>query len=484
MAMKSLLEKFSIILLLIQVMTTITLSGEDIDRTKRPTGKAAPVVQLPAIQKTTLKNGLRVWLVEQHKVPYVAFNLVIQAGSDQDPVTTAGLASLTSDMLDEGTKMRDALKIAADLEKIGANLNTGANLDFSSVTLGTLSKYLDQALDIYTDVIANPGFPQKDLERLRKQRLTQLLQQKDSPVAVANNVYNYVLYSDRHPYGNNAIGNEASLKAFTSDDLRKFYDSYYRPNNATLIVVGDVSLNDLTAKLEKGLADWRAGDVKVNPVPAPKPVEKMRVYLIDKPDAAQSEIRIGYPSLARSTPDFFAVQLLNRMLGGQFTSRINLNLREKHGYTYGARSNFQMQKGVGPFTASSGVVTAKTDSSLIEFMHELNLMHDKGMTEEELAYAKKGAIGNFALTFETPAQIANSLANIVVYNLPEDYYRNYLLNLDAVKLDEIQNVAKKYLDTSHMAVVVVGDLAKIKEGVVKLNLGEVVVCDVNGNPLQ
>jgi zinc protease len=484
MTMKTLLQRISIIFLLIYVMTTLTFSQDKLDRTKRPEGKPAPHVQLPAIQKATLKNGLKIWLVEMHKLPYVAFNMVIQAGSDQDPVATPGLASLTADMLDEGTKTRDALKIAADLEKIGASLGTNATLDFSYITLGTLSKYLDKALDIYTDVIANPAFPQKDLDRLRKQRLTQLMQQKDSPVAIANNAYSYILYTDQHPYGNNQIGTEASLNGFKQADLQKFCDSYFRPNNATLIVVGDTKLDDVVSKLENGLEGWKQGEVNINPVPAPPAVDKMRVYLIDKPGAPQSEIRIGYPSLARSTPDYFPVQVMNRMLGGQFTSRINLNLREKHGYTYGARSGFQMQKGPGPFTASSGVIAEKTDSSVIEFLKELKLMQESGLSDEELTYAKKGLTGNFALGFETPAQIAGSLANIVIYNLPEDYYQTYLQNIEGVTVKDVQSVSGKYLDTSKMVVVIVGDLAKIRDGILKLNLGEVIDCDLNGKPLK
>jgi zinc protease len=209
----------------------------------------------------------------------------------------------------------------------------------------------------------------------------------------------------------------------------------------------------------------------------------MRVYLVDKPGAPQSEVRIGYPALARSTPDYFPALEMNRLLGGQFTSRINLNIREKHGYTYGARSAFNFQKGAGPFTASGGIVTEKTDSSLIEFLHEINLMKEKGMSATELEFVKKGLVGSFALGFETPAQIAGSLQSLVLYGLPEDYFNNYLQNIEAVKLDEIQRVAAKYLDASKMAVVVVGDLAKIKDGVEKLNLGKTVMSDLDGNPV-
>jgi zinc protease len=363
--------------------------GQDIDRTIRPVGKPAPKITLPKIQKATLQNGLNVWLVEHHELPTVALNLVIQAGGDHDPLSMPGLASMTADMIDEATKTKDALQISEAIESIGASFGTNSSFDGSFMTLSALTKHLDKALAVFSDVLLNPIFSGKDFERIRKQRLTQLIQQRDQPVAIANNAYSHILYGSDHPYGNNPSGSEASLKTMTTDDLKKFYSMYYRPNNATLIVVGDLKMDDILAKLNTALADWKSGDVTPYTVPTPRPVDTMRVYLVDKPGAPQSEVRIGYPALARSTPDYFPALIMNRLLGGQFSSRINLNLREKHGYTYGARSAFNFQKGVGPFTASGGIVTEKTDSSLIEFLYEINLMKEKGMTASELEFVKK-----------------------------------------------------------------------------------------------
>ncbi len=459
-------------------------AGDQLDRTKRPQGKPAPEIHLPQIQKATLKNGLQVWLVENHKLPIVAANLVIQAGSDHDPVSMPGLANMTAAMIDEGTKSRTTMQIADQLEALGATLNANANADGSFISLSTLSKNLGRALDIYCDVVCNSIFPEKEFERLRKQRLTTLVQQHDQPPAIASNAFNYILYGPDHPYGNNQNGTETSLNAMTVGDLRTFYQSNYVPNNATLVVVGDAKLDEITALLEKGLADWHSSAITPFVVPQPPPPSARKVYLIDKPGAPQSEVRIGYPALARSTPDFFPVIVMNRMLGGQFTSRINLNLRERHGYTYGATSSFRFLKGVGPFIAGGGIVTEKTDSALIEFLHEIDLMRAKGMTAEELAYAKTGTIGNFALTFETPEQVAGALQNIVLYGLPEDYYSTYLQKIDAVTLGEIQRVASKYLDTSTMSVVVVGDLSKIKDRIAALNLGEIVLCNLDGKKLR
>ncbi|MBI3194394.1 MAG: insulinase family protein, partial [Ignavibacteriae bacterium] len=389
-----------------------SLSADELDRTKRPIPKPAPVVSLPDIQKATLSNGLQVWLVEQHELPTFAFNLVVHAGSDHDPVAMPGLATMTADVLDEGTATRDALAIAEELETIGASLNVNASIDGSFLTLSSLSKHFDKALNVFSDVLLNPVFPQKEFERLKKQRITTLLQQKDRPAEVANNAFSFLLYGASHPYGNNSLGTEVSLNALTQTDLVTFYQTFYAPNNATLIAVGDLNMSDVVSKLEASLKSWKKHTVPAHNIPTPATIEKSKIFLIDKPDAAQSEIRVGYPALSRSTPDFFPVLAMNRMLGGQFSSRINMNLREKHGFTYGARSGFSFYKNVGPFVANAPVVTEKTDSSISELMYEINLMREQGMTDDELKFVKNGLIGGFALTFETPAQIAGGLQSI------------------------------------------------------------------------
>lgn len=465
------------------MITTTGSAQEALDRTVRPLPQPVPKVDLPDIQKAKLANGLKIWLVEHHELPLVAFNLVIQSGSDHDPLNMPGLASMTADVIDEGTKARDALQISDELQFIGATFGVQSNADGTFMTLGTLTKHLDKALDVYTDVLTNPTFPQKEFDRLKKQRLTSLLQQKDQPSTIASLAFNYILYGSNHPYGSNSSGTEASLNSMTREDLEKFYTSYYRPNNATLIIVGDATLKDITRKLEKALSDWKAAPVPVVANPAPSSVDQRRVYLIDKPGAAQSEIRIGYPALARNTPDYFPVTIMNRILGGQFTSRLNLNLREKHGFTYGARSGFAFNKQPGPFVASAGVTTAKTDSSLREFFHEIDNMHASGTNPVELDFVKKGLSGSFALSFETPAQVAGALQNVVLYNLPDDYYERYLQNIDKVTIADVNQASKKYLDSSQMAIVVVGDLKVIKEDVQKLNLGEMVLCDVDGKKM-
>ncbi len=465
------------------MMSAAAFSQTTLDRTLRPAPQHVPKVHLPEFQKTALSNGLNIWLVEDHELPLVAMNLVIQAGSDHDPLDKPGMASMTASVLDEGTKTRDALQIADEMDFIGANLNVNSSFDGSFLSLNTLTKNLDKALDVYVDVLTNPTFPEKEFDRLKKERLTSLLQQKDRPPTIATLSFNHIIYGPHHPYGNDPSGSDQSISALTRDDLASFYNTYYRPNNATLVVVGDVTLKDITKQLEKGMATWEPANVSAFPMPVTSKVDKRRIYLIDKPGAPQSEIRIGYPAAARSTPDFFPISIMNRALGGQFSSRLNMNLREKHGFTYGARSGFQFNKYPGPFVASAGVTTAKTDSSIQEFLYEIDKMNHDGMTPEELLFVKKGLTGGFALNFETVGQIAGAIQNIVLYNLPDDYYQTYLENINRVTLDEVQQAAKKCLDSSTMAVVVVGDLKVIREGVEKMKFGETVLCDVHGEKL-
>ncbi len=480
--MKTFSRMFSVLLIGTLIMAT-SLVGQTLDRTKRPVLQKPPTIELPAFQKATLSNGLAVWVVEQHKLPVVAFNLALQSGAACDPADRAGLATLTAELMDAGTKSMDALKIADRLDFIGATMRIGAGVDGTSASLMTLSKHLDEGLAVYSEVLTAPTFPQKEFDRIKKQRLTSLLQQKDRAATTATIAFNHILFGKDHPYGNDPSGNETSVNAITRDDVEKFYQTYYRPNNGTLIVVGDVTLRDLLPRLEKSFAGWQQKPVPAAVIPpAPAPGARA-IYLIDKPGAPQSEIRIGYPSLARSTPDYFPVQVLNRLLGGQYSSRININLREKHGYTYGARSVFIMNKEVGPFYAGGGFVSTKTDSSIYQILYEIDRTYKDGVSADELEFGKKGMIGGFALGFETSFQIAGALQSIVLYNLPEDYFNTYLQHIDAVTLPDVQKVAKKYLDSSKMSIVIVGDVNSIRKGIEGLNLGPIVLCDTNGNPL-
>lgn len=463
---------------------SLTSAQDRLDRTVRPKLGPTPEVRLPKIQKTELPNGLRIWLVEYHKVPIVAFNLVLSAGSERDPLAMPGLASMTAAMIQEGTQTRTSLQIADEIDAIGATMNVNSQTDFAGATLNCLTKHLNAALAVYADVLIHPSIPEKEFARVKNDRITMLLQQKDRPTTIASMAFGRILYGSAHPYGNDVSGNEQSIKGMTRDDLVRFYKTYYRPNNGTLIVVGDVTMETLLPRVTKAFADWTKADVPAPRTFAMPTVATRTIYLIDKPGAPQSEIRIGYPALARATPDFFPVTLMNLVLGGQFSSRLNSNIRERRGFSYGVRSNFQFTRLPGPFVASGGVQTAKTDSALQEFLHEIDLMRERGVTAEELEFAKNRTNGTFVTGFETPAQIAAGLVNLVVYGLPEDYFANYLKNVDGVTLADIQRVASQYLDTSRMAIVVVGDVKSIRPGIEQMKFAPLVLADVNGNPVD
>jgi zinc protease len=451
-----------------------------LDRTIRPKLGPTPEIRLPKIQKAELPNGLRIWLVENHKVPMVAFNLVLSAGSERDPLATPGMASMAAAMMQEGTATRTSLQIADEIDAIGATMNLTSQTDYASASLNCLTKHLDAALGVYADVLIHPTFPEKEFARVKNDRLTALLQQKDRPTTIASMAFGKILYGAGHPYGNDVNGTEQSIKGLNREDIVRFYQTNYHPNNATLLVVGDVTMAIVLPRVTQAFAEWQKADVSAAPSFATPAIGTRKIYLVDKPGAAQSEIRIGYPALARTTPDFFSVSLMNTVLGGQFSSRLNSNIRERRGFSYGVRSAFQFTRLPGPFVASGGVQTAKTDSALQEFLREIDLMRDKGMTAEELEFAKDRTNGTFAISFETPAQIAAALVNIVVYGLPEDYLVNYLKNVDAVTLADAQRVARQYLDTSKMAIVVVGDLKVIRPGIEQMKVGPIVVADVNG----
>jgi zinc protease len=445
-----------------------------------------PRLVLPKVERHRLSNGLEVHLVRHSELPVVNMNLIIRSGASSDPENLPGAASLTSDLLDEGTKTRNALEISNALAGIGARLGVGAGWDSTSAELTTLTRHLDRALDIYADVLLNPAFPETDLKRLRGSRLATLQQQRDNADAIAGLVYSSILYGNKHPYGRPLFGNEASLTAIGQEDVRRFYETHYRPNNAALIVAGDVTAATLLPKLERAFAAWKPGQVPAADVSMLPPArERAGIYLVDKPGAAQSVIQIGQVGVARSSPDYFPLLVLNSMLGGQFVSRINLNLREDKGYTYGARSSFDYRRGAGPFAASGGVFTNVTKESVSELLKELRgIRGEIPVTERELEYAKQGILRGFPRGFETPDQIAARLSQVVLYNLPNDYFNTYSARVRAVSLADITRVANRYLTPERMAILVVGDRKAVEPGLRSLGIGDsITFLDAEGRPV-
>jgi zinc protease len=459
-----------------------------LDQTKNlPKSTAEPKFKLPTIEKQRLSNGLEVWLVRQPELPIVSMNMVFKSGGTIDPSGKSGLASFTSSLLNSGTKTRSAVDISNQLSDIGATLGTGSSWDSANVSMQTLTKNLDKALDIYADVLVNPTFPDKELETLRRRSLFALQQRRDNPNAIASLVYNALLYGRNHPYGNSLGGDEISIKSFKQSDLENFYETYYRPNNGVLIVVGDATLATLKPKLETAFAGWKAGEVPTSNVPEAAAFEKPGIYIVDKPGAAQSIISIGQVGVARDNPDYFPLQVMNDMLGGSFSSRLNMNLREDKGYTYGAGSGFGFRRGAGPFTASAGVQTAVTKESVVEFMKELNgIRGARPVTQEELETSKQSLIRGFPQGFETNGQIAGQLSALVTYGLPDSYFNEYFSKINAVTLADVNRVANKYLTPDKMAIVIVGDRSTIEPRLREIEVwGKTIsYLDAEGNPVK
>jgi zinc protease len=453
---------------------TLAAAQQAPDRAHPPQPGPPPALNLPAIQKRQLSNGLPVWMVELHEVPVVQVNLVVLSGSGADPVGKYGIASMTAAMLSQGAGTRSALEIADAVDFLGADLEATSAIDSSAVRLHVPVARLADALPILADVALRPTFPKEELERSTKQRLTSLLQARDDPPSIASLTFSHVLFGPTHRYGTATSGNAETIKSFTVDDLRAFYASAFRPTNATLLVVGDVTPDKAMPLLESSFGGWKvsaaaATTPKLPPVHEPA---TRQVYLVDKPGAAQSQIRIGWIGVPRSTPDYFPILVLNTILGGSFSSRLNMNLREQHGYAYGAGSSFDMRSSAGPFVASAGVQTDKTSEALKEFFNELTGIL-KPVPPDELTRAKNYVALRFPTGFETTGDISRRLEDALVYHLPDDYFSKYVQNIEAVTAADVQRVAQKYVQPNRFAVVVVGDLKTIEAGVRALNLGPV-----------
>jgi zinc protease len=447
-----------------------------------PKGGPNPKFTLPAIEKSKLSNGLNLWVVRQPELPIVSMNMVVNAGGMLESSDKAGIASMTASMLNQGTKTRSALEIANGAQGLGIQLGASGGWDNSTVTAQTLTKNLDKALDYFSDIIMNASFPDADFQTLKRRTMGSFIQRRQSNSAVAGMVYDKVLYGTQ-AYGRQLNGDEKTVKAIGRDDLVKFYSTYYTPNNATLIVVGDVQPADIRARLETTFAKWKPADVQLAKGSDQQMMAKPAIYLVDKPGAAQSSISIGQVGIDRSNPDYFAVQVMNSILGGGGQSRLNMNLREDKGYTYGASSRFTPRRGAGPFAASSEVQTVSTKEAIQEFMKELNgIRGGRVVTPTELEVNKQSFIRRFPAGFETDGGIAGQLATLVTYGLPDAYYNDYIANINAVTADDVSRVANKYLDPSRMAIVIVGDRSVIEPHLKELNM-PIVLLDVDGNPI-
>jgi zinc protease len=442
------------------------------DRSTRPAVGEAPHVVLPPIQEFTLANGLRVLVLEKRDLPLVQLDVLVNAGSVLDEPAHPGLASLTAAMLDEGAAGRGALEIADAFEMLGARFGVGADTHTASMTLRAPTQRLQEALLLAADVLLRPDFPAAELERMRADRLTSLVRRHDDPGSIVAELAGTTLFGATHPYGRDGFGTEASLRVVSTADLQSFHDRYYRPNNATAIVVGDIDAASARQVLEGALGGWARRDVAAAAVRPARQVEGRTIYIVDRPGSAQSVVQLGRVGVARSIADYYAIEVMNVILGGSFTSRLNQNLREAKGYTYGASSGFDFLPVGGPWWAQAAVQTHSTGPAIAEFMNELRGMHEP-ITDDEVARARNFLAMRYPAGFQSVAGIAGRIAELVQHDLPLDYFGRYVDNVLAVTRADVERVARQHLDPDNIAVFVVGDRAVIEQQVRDLGLGPI-----------
>jgi len=458
-----------------------------LDRSHEPAPGGPNSLNLPPLQKTQLANGLKIVLAERHTAPVVNFTLMVDSGYAADPSHAPGTASFEQRMLEEGTPTRDSLKIGEELESLSANFSAGAFLDWSTVNLNTLKSTLDRSLDIYSDLILHPAFPEKEFVRLQKERIAAIQREKVTPQTMALRVVPTLIYGQGHPYATQftGTGTEASVKQMTREDLAKFHETWFKPNNATLLVVGDTTLEEIKPKLEKLLGSWKSGEVPHKSMPHVDEPAKDVVYLIDRPGSGQSVIFGAQLAPPRNDPDSVYLQLVNDVFGGTFSSRINMNLREDKHWSYGVFAILPSARGQRPYISISAVQTDKTKESLVELVKEYKgIVGDRPITSEELKDFQSDETLRLAGSFETVQQLSGAYSNILQFGLPEDYYNTFTQKVMSLNADSANEIAKKYILPDHLVWVVVGDMSKVEAGVRELNLGEVHKIDADGNPVQ
>jgi predicted Zn-dependent peptidase len=444
------------------------------DRSRVPELGPAPELRLPEQRHFTLGNGLRVRLVEYRRLPIVALNLVVGAGSAQDPAEKPGLASFAAAMLTEGTKTRTATQLSDEAGFLGASIRSGAGTDSAAVSGAVLAKHLPRYVELFADVAMNPAFPVKDFDRVQDARLVTLLQQRDQPQTIATKAFIPVFWG-KHPYGHYSLGDEASVKAMRPRDLARFHAAHYGPANAELVVVGDVDEATLRPLLEATLGRWRKG-ASARPLPAAAPAAApRRTLLVEKPDAPQSYLFLGMPGLPRSSPDFVAASVAFQVLGGGTASRLYRNLREEKGYTYGVYAGADARRLAGASFVAGSVKADVTGAALKELLAEIRRLQEEPVAAGELEDAKNALVLSLPADFASAGGIAGRLAELALHGLPDDYWNRYADEVKEVDAAAVQAVARKYLDISKLTVVMVGNPAVVTPQLAELPLGKLEV---------
>jgi zinc protease len=449
-----------------------------VDRSKLPVLGPEAGFTFPEIRRRALSNGLRVCTVEHHAVPLISVLVLMPVGASADPPDRPGLAALTGDLLDEGSGDLNALDVHEALGRIGAQLETEVGSDATVLELTMLERFAPRGLELLADMVRRPRLEQRDFDRVRELRLNRLVQLRDMPPALADRVFAQLLYKG-HPYGHLPIGTEGSLRALTLREVAGFHRRAYHPARATVIAVGDASHERLADLVSRAFDAWTppstAGPedlVDAVSVPAPSAAAADKVALVHRSAAAQSELRIGHVGLPRTTPDYHALLVLNMVLGGQFVSRINMNLREEKGYTYGARTNFDFRRGPGPFVLQASVGSEVTADAVREALGEIRAIRgDRPVTRAELELGRAALTRGYPRSFETAEQVARAAAQLALYELPDDYYTTFVPRVLALTEEDVTRAGARHIDPSRLLTVIVGDREKIGPALQRLDLG-------------
>lgn len=445
-----------------------------VDRSRLPALGPDPPFQFPEIRRHETNNGMRLWTVEHRDVPLVSVFVLLPIGAASDPSERPGLAAITGDLLDEGCGSLNALELHDALARIGAQLDTEVGSDGTLLELTMLARHATRGLDLLADMVLRPRLEQRDFDRVRDLRLNRLVQLRDTPSALADRVYAELLFKG-HPYGHLPIGTEGSLRAMTLREVSAFHARGYRPSIATIVAVGDASHDQLAAYVRKAFGEWKAAvpETPSSDLPHRPPQPAPRLAIVNRAAAAQSELRIGHVGPPRTTPDYHALLVMNMVLGGQFVSRINMNLRENKGYTYGARTSFDFRRAPGPFTLQASVQSDATTEAVREAIGEIRAIRgDRPVTREELELGRAALTRGYPRNFETGDQVGRAAVQLALYDLADDYFTTFVPKVLALTEADVTRAAAEHLDPSRLVTVIVGDREKIGPSLHRLELGE------------
>lgn len=464
-------------------------------RRREPGAARSTNFQTPQVQQFVLANGMSVYLVEQHQMPIVYAQYITRHAADDVAPAQSGLAWMTAQLLEQGTAVHSAEALSDAFAAIGAEHNTGIEWDSGFAAVKVLAPRFEQALGLLAEVVQQPAFAPAEIERLRTRRLANLRAERDSPPAVASVITARLLYGDDHPYSRPVAGYEASIRNINREQIQNFYHTHYLPGDSALVVTGDITVAQLRPLVERAFAGWRGAapgestsTIAANPTPlraGPPPVTAgaPRVWLVDRPRAAQSSVILAMPGAARSDPNYVRLEVANTILGGMFSSRINMNLRERHSWTYGARSRVSFRRGVGPFSAGGAIRTQFTGPAAQEMLNEVQRMRDSNVSAEELRTAQTKIVEGMRANFASVEGTASLVSNLFIYGLPVTEFNDFPAAVQRVTVRDVRNMAQTRWDPARLNLVVVGDRSAIQEGIAALRRGQIELRDPEGNPL-